>query len=98
MVRTEDRFRAALALQIANLWTRCMFAYQLNLYDLPQSVAFFSSVDIDKVLRKEVNMDCQTPSNPHGLKLGYAIPFGESYDIHAILEKTKGSLSKTDQP
>jgi len=75
-----------------------MFAYQLNLYDLPKSVAFFSSVDIDKVLRKEVNMDCQTPSNPHGLKLGYTIPFGESYDIHAILEKTKGSLSKTDQP
>lgn len=92
LIKEEDKFRAALALQIANLWTRCMFSYQMNLDDLPQAVAFFSSVDIDKVLRKETNMDCQTPSNPYGLKQGYAIDFGCSYDIYQILKKTKGSL------
>lgn len=41
-----------------------------------QSVAFFSSVDIDKVLRKEVDMDCITPSNPDGLKKGHNIDEG----------------------
>nr|SVE79946.1 EOG090X00SQ [Daphnia magna] len=92
IIKEDDKFRAALALQIANLWTRCMFSYQMNLYDLPQAVAFFSSVDIDTVLRKETNMDCQTPSNPYGLKQGYRIDFGCSYDIYQILEKTGGSL------
>lgn len=90
LVRNEDRFRAALALQITNLWTRSMFALMLNMRNLPQSVAFFSAVDIDTVLRKEVNMDCQTPSNPYGLKQGYDIPFGKSYDIYQILEATHG--------
>ncbi|KAJ3717013.1 hypothetical protein C8R42DRAFT_644929 [Lentinula raphanica] len=33
-----------------------MFAYKLGLDDLPQGVAFFSAVDVNKVLRKEVDM------------------------------------------
>lgn len=44
--------------------------------DLPQSVAFFSAVDIDQCLRKEVNMDCVTPSNPAGLDRRFGIPQG----------------------
>ena len=27
-------------------------------------------------MRKEVNLDCKTPSNPLGLKDGYNIPYG----------------------
>lgn len=50
-----------------------MFAYKLGMQDLPQSVAFFSAVDIDRCLRKEVNMDCKTPSNPTGLEQRYSI-------------------------
>lgn len=56
---------------------RCMFAYKLGLNDLPQSVAFFSAVDIDQCLRKEVTMDCKTPSNPTGMERRYGIPQGE---------------------
>ena len=41
-----------------------------------QSVAFFSAVDIDTVLRKEVSLDCKTPSNPLGLHKGQGIPPG----------------------
>ena len=41
-----------------------------------QSVAFFSAVDIDTVLRKEVTLDCKTPSNPLGLHKGQGIPPG----------------------
>uniref|UniRef100_A0A182MJ10 Uncharacterized protein n=1 Tax=Anopheles culicifacies TaxID=139723 RepID=A0A182MJ10_9DIPT len=53
--------------------------------DLPQSVAFFSSVEVDRVLRKEAKHDCRTPSNPHGLRIGYGIPDGESLDIFETL-------------
>ena len=41
-----------------------------------QSVAFFSAVDIDLVLRKEPTLDCKTPSNPLGLEKGHNIPHG----------------------
>uniref|UniRef100_A0A8C2P732 DNA polymerase subunit gamma-1 n=1 Tax=Capra hircus TaxID=9925 RepID=A0A8C2P732_CAPHI len=94
LVREEDRYRAALALQITNLLTRCMFAHKLGLNDLPQSVAFFSAVDIDQCLRKEVTMDCKTPSNPTGMERRYGIPQGEALDIYQIIELTKGSLEK----
>ncbi|XP_030646038.1 DNA polymerase subunit gamma-1 [Chanos chanos] len=94
LVRSEDRYRAALALQITNLLTRCMFAYKLGMKDLPQSVAFFSAVDIDQCLRKEVTMDCMTPSNPTGLESRYGLPQGEALDIYQIIDITKGSLAK----
>ncbi|KAI0353878.1 gamma DNA-directed DNA polymerase [Trametes cingulata] len=84
LVKEEDRYRAALALQIANLWTRSYFAFKLGMDDLPQGVAFFSSVDVDRVLRKEVDMPCVTPSQPN------PIPPGESLDILKTLEKTHG--------
>ncbi|NWI71039.1 DPOG1 polymerase, partial [Todus mexicanus] len=77
LVQQQDRYRAALALQITNLLTRCMFAYKLGLQDLPQSVAFFSAVDVDQCLRKEVTMNCVTPSNPTGMEKKYGIPQGE---------------------
>ncbi|EJW69978.1 hypothetical protein WUBG_19115, partial [Wuchereria bancrofti] len=51
------------------------------------SVAFFSQVDIDRVLRKEVNLVCTTPS-------GECIPPGEALDMNAILMKTGGTLKK----
>lgn len=81
LVKDEDRYRAALALQIANVWTRAMFAQQVGIDDLPQSCAYFSAIDVDKVLRKEVDLDCVTPSNPH------KIPHGESLDINDLLKK-----------
>ncbi|NWW77503.1 DPOG1 polymerase, partial [Climacteris rufus] len=93
LVQHQDRYRAALALQITNLLTRCMFAYKLGLQDLPQSVAFFSAVDIDQCLRKEVTMNCVTPSNPTGMEK-YGIPEGEALDIYQIIEITQGSLEK----
>lgn len=81
LVKEEDKYRAAMALQVANVWTRAMFAEQLGMSDLPQSCAYFSAVDIDHVLRKEVDMDCVTPSHQT------AIPPGESLDITQLLAK-----------
>jgi DNA polymerase gamma 1 len=86
LAKEEDRYRTALALQIANAWTRALFCYNLGIDDMPQGIAFFSAVDVDFVLRKEVFMTCETPSHPT------PIPAGESLDIDAVLEKTGGSL------
>ncbi|TFH84681.1 hypothetical protein EQG41_21145, partial [Billgrantia azerbaijanica] len=40
LVKDEDRYRAALALQIANIWTRALFAFKLQMDDLPLGCAF----------------------------------------------------------
>ncbi|OLN81821.1 DNA polymerase gamma, mitochondrial [Colletotrichum chlorophyti] len=88
LVKDHDKYRAAMALQVANLWTRAMFAQQVGINDLPQSVAYFSAVDIDHVLRKEVDMDCVTPSHKT------PIPHGESLDITALL--AKGAKARLD--
>ncbi|KAG6320998.1 DNA-directed DNA polymerase gamma mip1 [Claviceps purpurea] len=81
VVKAEDKYRAAMALQVANLWTRAMFSQQVGIDDLPQSCAFFSAIDVDHVLRKEVDMDCITPSHLTPL------PPGESLDISKLLDK-----------
>ncbi|KAI1354635.1 DNA polymerase gamma [Xylaria sp. FL0043] len=81
LVKDEDKYRAAMALQVSNLWTRAMFAQQVGIDDLPQACAYFSAVDIDHVLRKEVDMDCVTPSHTT------PIDAGESLDMTQLLEK-----------
>ncbi len=81
LVKEEDKYRGAMALQVANVWTRAMFSQQMGINDLPQSCAYFSAVDIDHVLRKEVDMDCVTPSHPK------KIPYGESVSIDQLLDK-----------
>jgi DNA polymerase gamma 1 len=97
LVREEDKYKAAMALQVSNVWTRAMFSQQMGINDLPQSCAYFSAVDIDHVLRKEVNMDCVTLSHPE------KIPHGESIDIVQLLEKGEvshldSSVVSTDPP
>lgn len=86
LVKEEDKYRAAMALQISNIWTRAIFSENLGMTDLPQSCAFFSAVDIDHVLRKEVDMDCITPSHP------VAIPPGKSLDIQQLLMRDDSML------
>jgi DNA polymerase gamma 1 len=65
--------------------------FRIGLRDLPQSVAFFTSVEVDTVLRKEAQMDNKTPSNPHGLSSGYNIKAGESLDVHQAIKKAETS-------
>ncbi|KAL2914266.1 hypothetical protein HK105_206212 [Polyrhizophydium stewartii] len=84
IVRNEHVELASLALQISNLWVRCMFASRLGIKDLPLNVAFFSLVDIDHCLRKEVDMSCVTPSNKT------PIPPGRSLTIQQTLDALGG--------
>ncbi|CAL7936950.1 unnamed protein product [Xylocopa violacea] len=92
LVQSRYKYNAALAMHITNLLTRSFCASRLGMKDLPMSVAFFASVEVDTVLRKESDNDCITPSNPRGLKNGYEIPPGESLDVWSAIEKSKGSL------
>lgn len=93
IVSEQHKYEAALALHVSNLLTRSFCVYKLGLRDLPQSVAFFSSVEVDHVLRKECDNDCQTPSNPHGLEKGYGVKNGEALDIYQAVEKANGQYT-----
>ncbi|VDL94241.1 unnamed protein product [Schistocephalus solidus] len=77
---------------ISNLLTRSFFAYQLGMRDLPESVAYFSSVDIDTCLRKDPTDDCKTPSNPEGLHAAYGIPPGQSLSMVEVIRRTGGQM------
>lgn len=90
-VKEDQKLMCALLLQISNLWTRAMFCEQLGIKELPQSCAFFSEVDIDFVLRKEVGMDCVTPS--HSTPIGP----GESYNITRLLEAVDMSFLENNK-
>lgn len=95
VVPEKDSLRTSLALQISNLWTRSMFCQQLGLEDIPSSVSYFSLVDIDKVLRKEVDHECVTPSHPDPIEPGQAYDMPQLVSLcnslgpadNAVLEK-----------
>lgn len=87
IVSREDRYRCALALTLSNMYVRAAISEALGIRELPRSIAFFSQVDVDKVLRKEVTMECQMPD-------GKIVPQGETLDIEEIIEKTGGFLNE----
>ncbi|KAG2204413.1 hypothetical protein INT47_005204, partial [Mucor saturninus] len=88
----KDQHRTALALQVANVWTRALFSYKLGMKDLPQSVAFFSAVDIDHVLRKEPNMTCLTPSHEEKISEGSSCTLLDTVDALNIETNSEGCL------
>eukprot|EP01134_Creolimax_fragrantissima_P001421 CFRG1421T1 len=92
LVKEEDAERIALALQLTNIWVRAMFSYKLKFTDLPLGIAFFEAIDLDTVLRKEVDMDCITPSNSE------AIAHGRSLDIYSTIKETNGCLLPKGPP
>ncbi|KAL1459384.1 hypothetical protein WDU94_011370 [Cyamophila willieti] len=92
LVPDEERYEAALALHVTNLLTRAFCIRKLGMTDIPLSISFFSGVEIDKVLRKESDNDCKTPSNPHGLHKGYGIPLGEILDIYQTIDRANGVI------
>ncbi|KAJ3395210.1 DNA-directed DNA polymerase gamma mip1 [Lobulomyces angularis] len=87
----KNEYLAALALQISNVWTRAVLVNAVGMKDLPLSIAFFSAVDVDHCLRKEVTTDCLTLSND--------IPEakGESLDIYQILQKLNVNLDNSKE-
>lgn len=93
IVKEEDANKTALAMHVTNLLTRSFCVSKLGFNDLPQSIAFFTSVEIDDILRKEAGNDCNTPSNPHGFSKGYSIQSGESVDIYEAIKRVGNDLS-----
>ena len=93
LVPEKYKYQAALAMHVTNLLTRTFCSVRLGINDLPQSVAFFSTVEVDTVLRKDAKQDCKTPSNPHGLEKGYNVGNGESLDVYEAVKKARGKYS-----
>lgn len=61
-----------------------------------QSCAFFSAVDIDTCFRKEVFMECVTPSNPDKIAPGFSVDIEASLAAtsHGSLFANGGSMSR----
>ena len=73
IVKTEDIRKATYALQLAHVLVRAYFVDALGLDCIPSSVAWFTAVDVDQVVRKEPNQTCITPSQPEAIKPGYIL-------------------------
>ncbi|VDM72314.1 unnamed protein product [Strongylus vulgaris] len=84
----EDAPRLALALMLSNMYVRSFISSKLGIEQLPLSVAFFSQVDCDRVLRKEVHLPC---FNVDGTK----VPDGVSWTIDDVVQITGGKLERT---
>ncbi|PAV88459.1 hypothetical protein WR25_06030 isoform C [Diploscapter pachys] len=61
LVPKEDAPRLSLALMIAHMHVRAYMSNTVGIEQLPLSVAFFSKVDVDTVLRKEPTLKCENP-------------------------------------
>jgi len=81
----DDAMRTALAFQIAHLLTRAFFSTKCAINELPQNCAFFSSVEIDSTLRKDVR---------HTSTLFPHVENGRELTIGDICQLTGGSLVK----
>uniref|UniRef100_A0A914HVI7 DNA-directed DNA polymerase n=1 Tax=Globodera rostochiensis TaxID=31243 RepID=A0A914HVI7_GLORO len=86
LVPEKDRYRCALALTLSNMYVRAAISDTLGIRELPKSIAFFSQVDIDSVLRKEVDLECRAPDTK-------TIENGEAVNIEQIVKITGGRLA-----
>lgn len=79
LVARKDMYMALLAFQVANLWIRATFSQSMGINDLAVATSFFSEIDVDHCLRKEVDAYTVTPS--YDVKE----PEGKRYNIHDLL-------------
>lgn len=89
LVKEEHAIRAAIALQISNLWTRAAFSQAMEMPDLPLAVAFFSTVEIDDYLRKDPKSPCLSPLRKDPL------PPGLSYSFTDLIRERRKELNTT---
>ena len=107
LVKEEDKYRLAMALQISNLWTRSLFSYRLQMGDLPQvrflPLVRFRVCEADSFVSQgcaffsavDIDHCFRKEVNMTCLTPSNpdSIPFGESLDISESLAKTHhGSL------
>lgn len=73
LVKNEDTIKAAYALQLAHLYTRAFIIDALGLDCIPVGIAYFPDLDIDTVIRKEVDQPQITPSQPNAIPSGVSL-------------------------
>ncbi|GMS85184.1 hypothetical protein PENTCL1PPCAC_7359, partial [Pristionchus entomophagus] len=87
VVAETDANRFALALMLANMYVRAFISQRVGINQLPMSCTFFSQVDVDSVLRKEVDSRCVNPD-------GSVVENGRALTISDVIKATGGSLEK----
>ena len=85
----EDKYRCVLAFQLAHLYTRVYFTLKCGFTQLPQNCAFFSSVEVDRVMGRSPGLKIDPIFDPAG-----SLPDLESLNINDVILKTNGSLQK----
>jgi DNA polymerase gamma 1 len=76
-----DCYKLAYCFQIAHIWTRAFICHKWGFSSIPNSVAWFSQVDIDHCLRKEPTACQKTLTND------IEEPDGEGLEMQQILDK-----------
>lgn len=71
MCREGQEKLTAYCFNLAHFWAWSYFNHEVGLYDLPVLFSFFSGVNVDKCLRKEVDECTVTPSNHDNVPSGY---------------------------
>lgn len=73
LVADSDIQKASWCYQVAHLFTWAYFFKKMGFDDLPYNYMWFSSLNVDTVIRKEVYMDTITPSNPENEPYGLSV-------------------------
>lgn len=84
IVKKGDELMAAYACQLAHITTWSLLILNLGLNAIPAGIAWASGVDIDKVLRKDPEATCVTPTQPE------AIAPGKTWAPSDILDRLMG--------
>ncbi|CAI4229630.1 unnamed protein product [Auanema sp. JU1783] len=83
----EEASRLGLALMLSNLYVRAYITEKVGISQLPETIAFFSQVDCDKVLRKEVDSPFTNPD-------GSTVENGVAWTFEDLLKHNNGTLRK----
>lgn len=91
LVKEEDKYRAAMALQVANVWTRSLFALRLQMPDLPQASAFAFSLSAPMLTFSLLLSGLRLLL---GRRHRHLLPQGSQHDLHHPLQPRRHPLRR----
>lgn len=80
MCKEEHAKKLAACFQIAHVWSWAWLKYNYGIFELSASGSWFSSVEIDKIMRKSADASVVTISQP------FPKPNGKAYTISDLIE------------
>ena len=91
LVKSDDACRAAMALQISNLWTRALFCEQLGIFDVPQVCPIHLWTNMCEgsgIFLKCRYRSCTTKGSEHGMRHAFPSDPNTAWGIFRHLSTT----------